>query len=129
MKTFTLKLERGPIERMFEDLKRAVRTGVPHIRDDEMACSSVGAMMRAMSRSKFEAFATIVDRKPKTLNELAEFLGKDLGNVSRDVKGLELIGLIELRRDDTKDSRKLRPVAKYDQIVFDFSSRAHSKKN
>jgi predicted transcriptional regulator len=128
MKTFTLKLDRSPMERMVEDLKRAVRTGIPHIRNDEMRCSSVGAMMRAISRSKFEAFATIVDHKPKTLNQLAELLGKNLGNVSRDVKGLELIGLIDLRREDTKDSRKLRPVAKYDQIVFDFSSKAHSKK-
>jgi predicted transcriptional regulator len=122
MKAFTLKLDRSPIEKMFEDLKRAVRTGIPQVHDDEMKCGSVEAMLQAISRSKFEAFAAIVAHKPRTLNELANFLGKDLGNVSRDVRDLEMIGLIELRREDSKDSRKIRPVAKYDQIVFDFSS-------
>ncbi len=107
---------------MIAELKRAVKTGVPHVRDDEMLCSTIDAMMTVVSRAKFEAFAAIVKYGPKTLNELAEILGKDIGNVSRDVRSLEAIGLIELRKDHPGDTRRVKPIAKYDQIAFDFSA-------
>jgi predicted transcriptional regulator len=121
MKTFTFKLEKNPTKKMISHLRRAIKTGIPHVRDDEMLCGSIGAMMTVISRAKFEAFAAIVNHKPQTLNELAGILGKDLGNVSKDVKSLEAIGLVELRKGDFGDSRQVKPVAKYDQIAFDFS--------
>ena len=77
-------------------------------------------MMAVMSRSKFEAFAAIVNHRPSTLKELASLVGKDLGNISRDVKALEMTGLIELKKDAA--GNRLKPIAKYDQIVFDFST-------
>jgi predicted transcriptional regulator len=119
MKTFTFKLERTSVKKVFTDLRRAVKTGIPDIREDEMACGTIEAMMTIISRSKFEAFAAIVEHKPQTLKELAEILGKNLGNISRDVKVLELLGLIELKRES--GGNKTRPIAKYDQIKFDFS--------
>ncbi len=122
MKTFTLKLGKTSLKNMMSDFKRAVKTGVPHIKEDEMLCGSISAMMDAVSRSKLEAFAAIVEHKPNSVKELAEILKKNQGNVSRDVKGLELIGLIELKKDKRDDPRAVRPVAKYDQIVFDFQS-------
>jgi predicted transcriptional regulator len=126
MKTFTLKLERQPVKKMIAAMKRAVKTGIPEIHEHELRCGSVESMMRVISKSKFEAFAAIVDYKPKTLNELADQLHKDLGNVSRDVRSLEALGLIKLRKEDANDTRKVRPIALYDQILFDFS--ASSKK-
>lgn len=104
-----------------EALKRAVRTGIPDVHPDELFCDSVESMLETISRSKFEAFAMIVEHKPKSLRELAEILGKDLGNVSRDVKVLELLGLVELRKENKQDPRALCPVAMYDQITFDFT--------
>ncbi len=127
MKTFTLKLEKVSLKGMFADLKRAAKTGVPNIIDDEMACGSVDAMMEAVSRSKLEAFAAIVEHKPKSIKELAELLKKDLGNVSRDVKGLELIGLVELKKDKRDDPRAVRPIAKYELIAFDFTPARKAK--
>ena len=120
MKTFTFKLKKTSFKKTIRALRRAVKTGIPNIQDDEMSCGSIEAMMTVMSRSKLEAFAAIVDHKPMTLKELADILGKDLGNVSRDVRALELTGLIELRRNEL--GNRIKPVAKYDQIVFDFTS-------
>ena len=120
MKTFTFKLGKTSFKKALKDLTKAVKTGVPNVQADVMTCNSVESMMTIISRSKFEAFAAIVDHKPQTLKELATILGKDLGNVSRDAKALELTGLIELKRDEV--GNRIQPIAKYDQIVFDFST-------
>ncbi len=121
MKTFTVRLSKTSMKGMFDDLKKAVKTGVPNVHEDELFCDSVETMIETVSKSKFEAFGAIVEHKPKSLKVLAEVLKKDLGNVSRDVKALELLGLVELKKDDKEDHRSLRPVARYDQIAFDFT--------
>ncbi len=121
MKTFTMKLG-GPslIKNMREEIRQAIRTGVPSIDEDVMLCESVEGMSAVISKSRLEAFGAIVQHRPKSLKELAEILKKDLGNVSRDVEVLKLMGLIEVRSGESDDPRALMPVAKYDQIVFDF---------
>jgi len=124
MKTFTFKLGKTSFKRAISDLSKAIKSGVPSVHGDEMTCPSIESMMTVLSRSKFETFAAIVENKPSSLKELADILGKDLGNVSRDVKALELMGLVELQRDQT--GKRIRPVAKYEQIAFDFSG--HQKK-
>ncbi len=120
MKTFTLKLGDASLKTITAELKQASKTGIPNVVDDEMICGSVSAMMDAVSRSRLEAFAAIIKYKPKSLNDLAEHLQKNLGNVSRDVRGLELLGLIELKKDNKYDSKIIRPIAKYDEITFVF---------
>lgn len=121
MKTFTVKLRKNSLKKSMDALKRAVRTGVPEIHKDELFCDSVETMMETISRSKLAAFAAIVEYKPKSIKELAEVLNKDLGNVSRDVKVLALLGLVELRKENEHDPRALCPIAMYDKITFDFT--------
>jgi predicted transcriptional regulator len=122
LKTFTLKLNKTPIKKMMTELRQAIRTKIPNVHDNELLCGSIEAMTDAISKSKLEAFAAIVEHKPRTLRELATILGKDVGNISRDVKGLELLGLIDLVPDKTVGPRAIRPVAKFDKILFDFAT-------
>ena len=120
MKIFTFRYERSPRKSALEAMKRAIATGHIDVRDDEMACDSMDAMLKLMSKSRFEMFAAIVEHKPNSLYELAKVLGKDPGNVLRDSKTLESLGLIKLVALKDGDREKLKPQALYDKIVFEF---------
>jgi predicted transcriptional regulator len=120
MRTFTFKLGITSFNLVREKLLNAAATGVPYIREHEMTCGSVRAMTDAISRSKLETFAAIVQHQPSSLRELAKILDKDEGNLSREITGLELIGLIKIEKRSDIDARINRPIALYDQIAFDF---------
>lgn len=123
MKVFTFRYQRNPKKSVLSAMKRAIRTGVPDVRDDEMICDSMASMLKLMSKSRFEVFAAIVEHKPGSLNELARALEKDPGNVLRDAKSLEALGLIRLV--PVKGEReRLKPDALFDKIVFEFEPKA-----
>jgi predicted transcriptional regulator len=46
-------------------------------------------------------------------------LDKDLGNVLRDAKVLESLGLIELQKSPGRRGEKIKPVALYHRIIFE----------
>jgi predicted transcriptional regulator len=50
---------------------------------------------------------------------LAKLLNKDYGNVWRDAKILESMGIIELK----KVGPEVQPIALYERIVFDLSTK------
>ncbi|OFZ82882.1 MAG: hypothetical protein A2603_11825 [Bdellovibrionales bacterium RIFOXYD1_FULL_55_31] len=45
---------------------------------------------------------------------------RDHANVLRDVKVLERLGLIQLVTEKEGERERMRPVALYDRIIFDF---------
>lgn len=120
MKVFTFRYEKNPGKSALEAMKRAIKTGEADIRDDELVCDSMDAMLKLMSKSRFDVFAAIMERKPRSLYELAKVLNKDAGNVLRDAKVLESLGLIKLVTTKDGDRERLRPQALYDKIVFEF---------
>lgn len=120
MKIFTFLYEKNPRKSALDAMKKAIKTGKPDIRDDELICDSMDSMLKLMSKSRFDVFAAIVEHKPDSLYELAKALKKDPGNVLRDAKALESLGLIELVPAKSGERERLKPEAKYDKIVFEF---------
>jgi predicted transcriptional regulator len=119
MKVFTFKYQRNPKRSVLTAMKRAIRTGVADVRNDELICDSMSSMLKLMSKSRFEVFAAIVEHKPGSLNELARVMDKDPGNVLRDVKSLESLGLIRLI-PLKGDRERLKPESLFDKIIFEF---------
>ncbi|MEW6058497.1 MAG: hypothetical protein AB1540_18020 [Bdellovibrionota bacterium] len=119
MKTFTFKYDPHPTKTAFNAISRSVKAGKGSIRKDEIACRSMDDMMKIMSKIRFQLFTTIVEKAPDSVTELAKMLDKDLGNVLKDVRILESLGLVELKRRKAKRGTKIRPVALYDRIVFE----------
>jgi len=85
-----------------------------------LICDSMEAMLKLMSKSRFDVFAAIVEGRPSSLYELAKRLGKDGGNVLRDAKALASLGLIKLVTIKDGNRERLKPQAIYDKIVFEF---------
>ena len=75
--------------------------------------------MKIMTKSRFQVFAAIVESNPESLTGLAKVLEKDLGNVLRDVKVLESLGLIELQKTPGLRREKTKAIARYERIIFE----------
>ena len=82
-----------------------------------------------MTKNRLRLFATIVEKKPTNLTELAHLLQKDYTLVRREARILEGMGLIKLEKlaKEAQNSqgsgvrfKEIRPVALYKRIVFDF---------
>lgn len=120
MRVFTVRYERNPRKSVLETMKRAIETSTPDIRGDELICDSMEAMLKIITRSRFEAFGAIVEHRPDSIYALAKVLDKDQGNVLRDVKALESLGLVKLKIVSDGDRERMTPVPLYDKIVLEF---------
>lgn len=121
MKTFTFRYDpKTSLSGMFDEFKKAVKHGASRPRSNELTASSVAALLTAMTAVRIELFYAIAKQKPESVYQLAKFLGRDPANVLREVKALEGMGLITLKTFKGEGREKLKPVANYDRVVFDF---------
>ena len=120
MKVFTFRYDPNPRKNAFARMQKAIETGIPDIRRDEIACDGLASMLKLMSKSRFEVFAAILETHPDSLYALALSLKKDQANVLKDAKSLEALGLIKLEPMKDGNREKYRPKALYDKIVFEF---------
>ena len=127
MKIFTFRYEKNPKKSALAAMRNAAKTGKPDVRDNELICDSMDAMLKIMSKARFEVFAAIVEHKPDSLYELAEILGKDNANVLRDVKSLETLGLIKLVSVKDGERERFKPESLYDKIVLEFQPKKLAK--
>lgn len=116
-KTFTFKYDPSiSLGGTFVRMNEVVRTGKPHIQKDCSIVNSIEAIYRSMTKSRLELFQCLVDKQPTSLYQLAQLLKRDYAGVWRDAKVLAGTGIIELK----EEGEKLKPIALYDRIVFDF---------
>ncbi|MBI4402644.1 MAG: hypothetical protein HY537_00695 [Deltaproteobacteria bacterium] len=127
MKVFTFRYESNPTRKAFARMRKAIETGIPDIHEDEIVCDSLDSMLKLMSKSRFEVFAGIVEHRPESLYELAKSLSKDQGNVLKEVKALEALGLISLTPSKEGERERLKPKALYDKIIFEFEPKKAAK--
>ncbi len=120
MKTFTFKYEKNPKKSALLAMQKAIQTGNADIRDHEMVCDGLDSMLKLMSKSRFDVFAAIVENRPHSIYDLAKSLEKDQGNVLRDVKALESLGLIKLKPMKNGARGKFKPLPLYDRVIFEF---------
>ena len=127
MKTFTFRYDpKATPKDLFARLKEAAKTRVPDIRRDEMSSNSISAILGTMTAGRIQLFYAVADQHPDSMYQLAQFLKRDSANVLRDLKTLEGVGLIKLTSEKDGERERLRPIATYDRIVFDFGAAGHS---
>jgi predicted transcriptional regulator len=127
MKTFTFRYDPHPRKSALSSIQQTLRTGKAEIEKDSISCRSMEEMIKIMTKSRFQVFTTLVEKSPESLTELAKNLGKDLGNVLRDAKILESIGLISLKRAPGRRGEKIKPFALYDRILFECEPKPEKK--
>src|SRR3989338_8361128 len=132
MKTFIFKYSPDATPKaLFSEMEKAIKTGVPRIQRNELASNSVSSILSTMTAGRIQLFYAIAMDKPESIYRLSQMQERDQANVIRDVKTLEGLGLIKLVSEQDGDRERLRPVALYDRIVFDFgeakTARSHPR--
>jgi len=79
---------------------------------------SIDVMRKFITDERLRALKTIRKYKPSSIYELAKILKRDTKNVSEDVKYLEQLGFIELKKSTTGRS-KTTPLVNYDKILLE----------
>jgi predicted transcriptional regulator len=106
-------------KKMFEHFKEAVETGKKHIQPKNLLVSnSLEAIYRSITPARLEIFTCLLEKKPHNITELASLLKRDYANVHKDLRALESLEIVKLK----KEGKETRPVALYEKITLDFSS-------
>ena len=89
-----------------EDEMRAVARGEKPAPADAARPSfeSVEALIRLLTPENRRLLAVIRDRKPQSINELAEITGRAASNLTRTLAKLEAVGFVQMR---TVERRKV----------------------
>ncbi len=83
--------------------------------EPELYFESIEQLRRILTAKRLELLLTITRRRPGSVNELAEMVGRDYKNVSTDIAMLERIGLVNLQARGGK-GRAQTPRVPYDEI-------------
>lgn len=116
-------------ENIFEEFWAVVDGKSPSVEPHVVRSNSIEALTSNMTKNRLQIFATLAEKKPNNLTDLAHLLKKDYALVRRETRILEGMGLIKLEKINKKTSnnqggeinfKEIRPVALYKRIVFDF---------
>ena len=116
-KTFIFKYDPTiSLEKMGEDMLKAVRTGKPSVHLHQISFASIKDITEEFISPRPRLFACLVEKQPQSLYQLAKLLNRDYANVYKDVKSLVAMGIIKLK----KEGERIKPIPLYDSIMFDF---------
>jgi len=112
-KTFIFKYDpKSSMEGLFEDLQQAWEGKLKRVEPNIIRSNSIKALLHGLSEEKLELFSTLVEKKPDSLEKLADYLHRDYQNVKKDAEILASWGIIELQEE--------KPVALYEKITLEF---------
>jgi len=77
--------------------------------------TSTESFAKVLSASNRQLLRIIIEREPKSLEELAELTGKAMSNLSRTLKNMVSLGIVRIE----KDGRKVAPKLVYDRVVLE----------
>ena len=117
MKTFTFKY--SPNEPSIATRLQEAVDGKPHVRPDELVCTSLKALLQVASESRLALFEIILKQKPSSIYDLAEKAKLSQPYVLKEVRVLEGFGLIKLVHEKDGGRERLRPEALYSKIIID----------
>jgi predicted transcriptional regulator len=116
IKTLNIRFE------VWTDFKNRVRLALKegkssNVQKGTLVFSSVTEYQKFMSEQKLAILAAIINKKPASIYQLAQFVERDFANVQRDCIALEAMGFIELKDSgDTKKSKTPKLAFNYTRI-------------
>ena len=76
---------------------------------------SIQEMARTLTPKCLELLRLIRRQHPQSVRQLASLAGRDIKNVSTDLRVLENLGLVEVEEHETARQRK-RPISTFDRL-------------
>jgi predicted transcriptional regulator len=79
---------------------------------------SLDAVRSVLTNKRLELWRTIRDQKPDSISLLAELVNRSFRGVYRDVKLLELLGLVSLQKTKGERGDRQHPVSLADELLL-----------
>lgn len=111
-KVITIKSAEETLREAQQVMEAVMRGEKVAPRPPEYSFSSFEAFRKAMTPQRFNLLKTIREKHPESIQELARITGRDMKNVSEDLRALVDMELVELE----PHGRSKTPRLKYDGI-------------
>jgi predicted transcriptional regulator len=99
---------------------KAVEDGKAVKKDKGVYFTTVEAFRKAITPKRLALLKTIKTEKPSSVRQLSKIAKRDVKNVSTDVKFLEQVGLVDIKKND-KTKKEITPSVNYDRILFEIA--------
>jgi len=122
LKVKNLKIEIRPLESFVEETISAfkdVQAGKSATPKGALVFPDVKILRKVLSEKRLELLRTIKNKNPDSIYELAKLLDRPLRAVQHDVKVLSELGLIEVKKIETKPREKAKPSVPYRRITIE----------
>ena len=104
----------------FVEIGKAVEEGKPVKKEKGVYFTSVEAFRKAITPKRLALLKAIKTEKPSSVRQLSKIAERDVKNVSTDIKFLEQVGLVDIKRND-KTEKEITPSVNYDRILFEIA--------
>ncbi|MEW6721385.1 MAG: helix-turn-helix domain-containing protein [Thermodesulfobacteriota bacterium] len=120
MKVKKVKIGIKSISTAMDDFVRtedAAQRGVRTKKETGVYFTSLEAFRKVLTPRRFDLLRLIREREPASLHELARCAGRNIKNVSDDVKYLAQVGLVDLKDTENKISARVN----YETILLEIA--------
>ena len=104
----------------FVEIGKAVEEGKPVKKEKGVYFTSVEAFRKAITPKRLALLKAIKTEKPSSVRQLSKIVERDVKNVSTDIKFLEQVGLVDIKRND-EAKKEIIPSVSYDKILFEIA--------
>jgi len=104
----------------FVEIGKAVEKGKPVKKEKGVYFTSVEAFRKAITPKRLALLKAIKTEKPSSVRQLSKIAERDVKNVSTDIKFLEQVGLVDIKRNNEAE-KEIIPSVSYDKILFEIA--------
>jgi predicted transcriptional regulator len=119
-KQFIIKYDPSySLGKMFNHLDQAIE-GKKHLQPENViVCHDLATIYSTITKNRLDLLTFLVSKQPENIYQLAKLLKRSYSHVWTDCQTLNGLGIIELKKSDN-DEEKIRPIALYEEIIFNF---------
>lgn len=108
-RTMTIQIKSfGEALKDFRRTYKAVRAGKPVRRREGVYFTNLEAARRLLTPNRLALLRTIRQKRPQSIYQLAQLVGRDMKNVQEDLRLLEEYELVALTRTRSRGNRQAR---------------------
>ena len=104
----------------FVEIGKAVEDGRPVTTEKGVYFTSVEAFRKAITPRRLELLKAIKTEKPSSVRQLSKIAKRDLKNVSTDIRFLEQVGLVDIKKNGATQ-KEITPLVSYDKILVEIA--------
>jgi predicted transcriptional regulator len=102
----------------FGDAAGSIEAGKKVKHERGVYFTNIQAFRKALTQKRLELLHAIKTEHPSSINHLARILKRDIKNVAADVRFLEQAGLIDAKKEASKE---ISPHVTYDKILLEIA--------